>query len=170
MQLFTLALFASAALGASLSPRGRSSSCRPLEAGSHVVATLVDDYAQLIGNFTPALSDRFVADAGFTDTSDSINALAGLPLGSTTFASKATFVANQASQAKIPLVVTSISAVTCDSIVLRWTQTFGLADLPAAGISILDFVCEGGGWKLKTLYTEFNSLVYFQDVGGSCAL
>lgn len=167
MRFLDLVLLASTALGTSLAPRG-GGHCAPLEPNSATVITLVNDYAQLIGNYTPALGQRFLSDTGFNDTSDSINALASLPLGSTTFASKAAFLANQASQAKIPLVVTSVNAVTCDTVVLRWTQTFGEADLPAAGISILGFVCEGGEWKLKTLYTEFNSLVYFQDVGGSC--
>lgn len=172
MHFFSLTLLLSTALGASLTPRvgprGESTSCRPLEAASQTVTALVNDYSQLIGNYTDALGERFLADSGFSDTSDSINALAGIPLGSTTFANKTAFLANQATQAAIPLVVTSVNAVTCDTIVLRWTQTFGAAALPAAGISILGFVCESRDWKLKTVYTEFNSLVYFQDVGGSC--
>lgn len=172
MRFSALALLASTALAASfpsLGSKSKAPSCKPLELGAPIVTTLVNDYAQLIGNYTSALGERFVADSGFTDTSDSINALASLPLGSTTFANKTAFLANQESQAKIPLEVTSVNAVTCDTVVLRWTQAFGLADLPAAGISILGFVCEGGDWKLKTVYTEFNSLIYFQDVGGSCS-
>lgn len=175
MRFSALSLLASTALGASFAPRGGkpqppSPSCQPLLAGSPIVTTLVNDYAQLIGNYTSALGERFLADTDFADTSDSISALASIPLGSTTFGSKAAFMANQETQAKIPLVVTSINAVTCDTVVLRWTQTFGVADLPAAGISILGFVCESDAWKLKTVYTEFNSLIYFQDIGGSCSL
>jgi hypothetical protein len=116
------------------------------------------------------LASSFLAE-GFTDVSDSINALAGLPLGNVTFSSKQAFMASQESQPKIPLVVTGTHAVTHDTVVIRYTQTFGAANLPVAGISILEFVCgEGGQWKLETIWTEFNSLVYFKDIGGSCSL
>lgn len=71
-------------------------------------------------------------------------------------------------QAKIPLNVVGVPAVTCDTAVVRWTQTFGEADLEVSGISILIFECDDDAWKLKTLYTEFNSLAYFYDIGGSC--
>lgn len=167
MRFFALALLIPAALGTSI-PSGNDKHCAPLEINPAVVDTLANDYAQLIGNYTPALGQSFLSDTGFTDTSDSINVLAKITLGSTTFDSKAAFMASQATQPKVPLVVKSINAVTCDTVVLRWTQTFGQADLPIAGISILVFVCEVGEWKLKTLYTEFNSLVYIEDAGGSC--
>lgn len=179
MRFLTLALLAPAALSASLAaPPDKNvegqQHCPPLETNPTTVTTLVNNYAQLIGNYTPALGQRFLADTGFTDTSDSINALANLTLGSTTFNSKAAFLANQATQPRVPLLVTSVNAVTCDTVVVRWTQVVpGGVGLPVAGISILGFVCEDGEekedeWQLKTLYTEFNSLVYFRDVGGSC--
>lgn len=82
-------------------------------------------------------------------------------------------VSHQATQPAIPLVVTAVSAVTRDTVVIRWTQTFG-KDLQVAGISILGFACgqasggTGSTWQLETLYTEFNSLAYYQDIGGSC--
>lgn len=143
---------------------------RPLAASPQTVSLLVDRYAQLIGNYSDTLADAFLAD-DFSDTSASINALAGLDLSAVTFPSKAAFMASQATQPPIPLVVATVNAVTRDTIVLRWTQTFGQANLPVAGISILTFVCqEGQEWKLGTLYTEFNSIVYFEDLGGSCTL
>lgn len=166
MHFLTIALLVPATFGAVLAPRG-GNDCEPLESKAAIVNTLVNDYAQLIGNYTPALGQSFLSDTGFTDTSDSINALANLTLGSTTFPSKAAFLANQATQPKIPLVVKTVNAVTCDTIVIRWTQTFGQANLPVAGISILGFVCEGGEWKLQTIYTEFNTLIYIEDAGGS---
>lgn len=61
------------------------------------VALLVAEYAQLIGNYTDALGESYLAD-DFTDTSGSINSLAGLPLGNVTFPSKAAFMANQVSR------------------------------------------------------------------------
>lgn len=167
MHLLAFALLFPTTLGALLAPCG-SNHCEPLESSTATVNTLVNDYAQLIGNYTPALGERFLSNTSFTDTSGSINALANLTLQSTTFPSKAAFLANQATQPKVPLVVKSVNAVTCDTIVLRWTQSFGEANLPIAGISILGFVCEGGEWTLQTIYTEFNTLVYIEDAGGSC--
>lgn len=134
---------------------------------SPTVKALVNDYAQLIGNFTEALGDAFLADKGFTDTSASINVLSGLPLDAVTFDSKAAFIASQETQPAIPLVISDISAVSCNTVVVRWTQTFGADPQPVAGISILDFVCEEGTWKLQTIYAEFNSLVYFENIGGT---
>lgn len=60
-----------------------------------------------------------------------------------------------------------VPAVTCDTVIVRWTQQFGQTDLVVSGISILIFECNGGGWQLKTLFTEFNSLSYFLNVGGT---
>ncbi|KAK8086066.1 hypothetical protein PG994_001040 [Apiospora phragmitis] len=132
------------------------------------VDDITKNYAQVIGNYTEALADSFIAE-GFQDTSDSINVLAQQPLGSVTFPSKAAFKAGQSQLPKIPLVVKSVNAVTCDTIVLRWTQTFGNPPAPAQGISILVVVFDKSkGWQLKTLYTEFNSLTYFTNTGGSC--
>lgn len=168
-------LFASTALGAasgprSGAPRNRLTSCsKYLPESPKTVAALVNDYAQVVGNYSDALASFFLADS-FTDVSDSINTLASLPLGDVTFSSKQAFMASQATQPKIPLVVTGTYAVTHNTVVIRYTQTFGAANLPVAGISILEFVCEGGLWKLKTIWTEFNSLVYFEDIGGSCSL
>lgn len=178
MRFSSIFLFVSTAMGAALeSPRSSSSisssscltSCpRALAENSKTVAALVHNYAQVVGNYSDALASSFLAD-GFTDVSDSINALAGLPLGNTTFLSKQAFMASQETEPKIPLVVTGIYAVTHDTVVIRYTQTFGAADLPVAGISILEFVCEDGQWKLETIRTEFNSLVYFENIGGSCS-
>lgn len=58
-------------------------------------------------------------------------------------------------------------AVTCDTIVIRWTQQFGQANQLVAGISVLVLECNGGKWQLKTLFVEFNSLSYFLDIGGT---
>lgn len=153
--------------GGSTTTTTTTTSCtKALESNPQTVTALVNDYAQLIGNYSDALATIYLAD-GFTDTSGSINSLAGNSPGAVTFPSKAAFMGYQETAAKIPLVVTATSAVTCDTIVIRWTQTFGAAAVPASGISILEFVCEDAVWKLNTLYTEFNSLAYLQDIGGS---
>lgn len=174
MRFSTVFLFASAALGAPPGPQqgpssgsgGVTSCSRALPKYPETVAALVNSYAQVVGNYTDALASAFLA-SDFTDVSDSINTLAGLPLGGATFSSKQAFMASQEAQPRIPLAVTGTYAVTHDTAVIRYTQTFGAAGLPVAGISILRFVCEDAQWKLKTIWTEFNSLVYSEDIGAS---
>lgn len=76
-----------------LEPRD-GAECPSLENDQSAVDFIVNDYASLIGDYSDALGNSFLAD-DFTDTSGSINALAGLPLDSVTFPSKAAFQANQ---------------------------------------------------------------------------
>lgn len=168
--LFVSTTFASS-LGHSRSPAssgGLLSCSRALENNPKTVAALVDNYAQVVGNYSEALAQSFLFK-DFKDTSDSINILAGIPPGSVTFPSKQAFMASQATQPKIPVVVTGTYAVTCDTVVIRYTQTFGAGKV-VAGIAILGFACgqDDRQWKLKEINTEFNSLAYFQNIGGSC--
>lgn len=108
MRFLSLALLP-AVLGAALERRGESGHCaagNPLSCAARfngtpalrpntkTVAALVEGYAQLIGNYTTALGQSYLAE-GFTDTSGSINSLAGIPLTDVTFASKEAFMANQ---------------------------------------------------------------------------
>ena len=175
MRFSPVFLFVSTTLASSLG-YGRASqtsggllSCsNALEHNPKTVAALVDSYAQVVGNYSEALAQSYLFK-DFKDTSDSINALAGIPLGSVTFPSKQAFMASQATQPKIPVVVTGTYAVTCDTVVIRYTQTFGAGKV-VAGIAILTFTCnqDDRQWKLKEINTEFNSLVYFQNIGGSC--
>lgn len=175
MRFTSVFLLASTAIASSLgygrSPPSSGSllSCsKALEQNPKTVAALVDNYAQVVGNYSEALAQYFLYD-DFKDTSGSINALAGMPLESVTFPSKQAFMASQATQPKIPVVVAGIYAVTRDTVVLRYTQTFGAGKV-VAGIAILNFACGQADrqWKLKEINTEFNSLVYFQNIGGSC--
>ncbi|KAI3317567.1 hypothetical protein HD806DRAFT_526930 [Xylariaceae sp. AK1471] len=126
-------------------------------------------YADLIGAFT-ASKAQVLLTSDFTETSDSINALSGKPLGSVTFPSKQDFINEQLQQPSIPLKITSVDAVTCDTVALRWTQTFGTPAKSVAGITVLVARMENDDWRLKTIYTEFNSMVYVQDIGGACTL
>lgn len=129
---------------------------------------LVDNYAQVVGNYSEALAQFFLSE-DFKDTSDSINVFAGMPLGTVTFPSKQAFMDSQATQPKIPVAVTGTYAVTQDTVVVRYTQTFGAGKV-VAGIAILGFACDQSDrqWKLKEINTEFNSLVYLENIGGSC--
>lgn len=119
MLFLSLALLPAVLGAALLEPRGSSSTVNPLscpgskpilQPNTKTVSVLVSDYAQLIGNYTPALGESYLAE-GFNDTSGSINILAGIPLPNVTFSSKEAFMANQVSQAK-PLPSTWMGQVT----------------------------------------------------------
>lgn len=93
MLFLAVATLIPAVLGVAAERRDYSQ-CAGLKNNNDLVAELVIDYANLIGNYTDDLGESYLAD-DFTDTSGSINALAGLPLASVTFPSKAAFMANQ---------------------------------------------------------------------------
>ncbi|PSR79701.1 hypothetical protein BD289DRAFT_348892, partial [Coniella lustricola] len=130
---------------------------------------LAQAYAQVIGNYTDEFAQAFIAD-DFTDTSDSINVLAGIPIGSVTFSSKQAFMAAQAALPAVPLQITSARALVADedcdedALAVIWEQTFAT---PVRGISILGFECQENWWKLKSINTEFNSVTYAENIGGS---
>lgn len=62
----------------------------------------------------------------------------------------------------------SVPSVTCNTVTVRWTQQFGVANQLVSGISVLIFECnDDGDWQLQTLFAEFNSLSYFLNIGGT---
>lgn len=91
--------------------------------------------------------------------------------GSTTFPSKAAFIAGQGSQPAIGFTVLNIDAVTCNVIAFRWAATLG-PQAPVKGINILYASNLNGstaGWQIKSVFSEFNSGTWSQEVGGQCA-
>jgi hypothetical protein len=89
------------------------------------------------------------------------------PLGSTTFPSKAAFIAGQGSQPPIGFNVLAIEAATCDTIAFRWTAVLGTGLTPIKGINILKASNKGGKkdtFQIKTVYSEFNSGLWKQEL------
>lgn len=127
------------------------------------------DYSSLIGAYTDKLAGK-VLHPEFTHTSDSINILSGRPLGSVTFASKQAFMSEQAHSSSIPLAVTSIEAYTCNTLVMKWTQTFGQSPQTVTGLAVLDLKKDKDGWKFYRLKVEFNSLTYLTNIGGTVTM
>jgi hypothetical protein len=70
------------------------------------VDKLVDTYQRIISNWNDA-DAKYLAD-NFRDTSDSINILAGIPLGSDTFPNKAAFLNHMQTNVRPPLSLQSI--------------------------------------------------------------
>lgn len=134
--------------------------------------TLIKGFASLLTNYSNATADALLA-SDFTDTSDSINQLAGYPPGSVTFPSKAAFKAGQGSQPAIGFTVLSVDTVTCTNVTFRWAAQVGQKLFPVKGIN--SFVASNlnsttQGWQLKTMYSEFNSLGWLINLGGKCSL
>ncbi|OAP58114.1 hypothetical protein AYL99_07204 [Fonsecaea erecta] len=131
------------------------------------VDTLVTGFGQLISNYTDALAETILAD-NLTDFSDSINSLIGQPVGGATFPSKAAFEAGQGSQPPVPFQLIAIEAYNCDTISLRWIA--GLQPQPVKGITVLKASNSQGQkdtWQISTIYTEFNSIAWLEDIGGN---
>jgi len=127
---------------------------------------MVDVYARLIKNYQPADCEKYCADS-FVDNSDSINTFLNQPLGGPTFATKKIFMEAQLVNPPFPLVVDSVDAVACEAIGLRWHATFGEANKPSKGITILHTTKEKGWWQIKQLDVEFNSLMWLLNMGGN---
>ncbi|RVX70548.1 hypothetical protein B0A52_05199 [Exophiala mesophila] len=131
---------------------------------------LVTGFEGLIAAYTDADADRLLAE-DFTDFADSINSLAGYPVGGVTFPSKAAFKAGQGAQPPVPIETLAIDAYTCDTIALRWLAT--MQPEPVKGITILKASNTEGKkdtWQIKTIFTEFNSIAWLKDIGGSVTL
>jgi hypothetical protein len=167
MRFSTLAVtaFASSALAlpsvASPAPR-EEKACMTREEAKEIV----DIYARLIANYKPEDCEKYCA-SDFVDRSDSINTFIFKPLGEPTFATKEIFMEAQLSNPPFPVVIDSIDAVDCESIGLRWHATFGAANKPSRGITIIGTTKREGWWQIRSLDVEFNSLIWLLNMGGS---
>lgn len=136
---------------------------------------IVNEFLSLISAFNSNTANALLAD-NFVDTSDSINYLAGVPLGSPTFPSKAAFVQGQGTQPAVPISLLNIDAVTCDGVIaFRWVAFPATGKLGVKGINILYTVNGGdknsvgpGGWQISQVFSEFNSAAWIADLGLPC--
>jgi hypothetical protein len=127
---------------------------------------IVEIYKRLIANYKPEDCDKYCAK-DFVDRSDSINTFINRPLGEPTFATKEIFMEAQLSNPPFPVVIDSIDAVDCEAIALRWHATFGAANLPSRGLTIIGTTKSEGWWQIKSLDVEFNSLIWLLNMGGN---
>jgi len=132
-------------------------------------AYLVNGFASLLTAYNNNTANAILA-SGFTDTSDSINFLAGIPLGSTTFPSKAAFEAGQGSQYPIGFSILSID-FGCTFAAFRWVATVGEQIDPVKGINVLyasNLNGTSAGWQIASMYSEFNVGAWEVDIGKTC--
>ncbi|KAI1615592.1 hypothetical protein EDD36DRAFT_463094 [Exophiala viscosa] len=136
-----------------------------LTAGS--ASCLVSGFASLSTAPSVKASANSLLAPSFTDTSDSINFPTGYPLGNTTFPSKTAFEEGQGNEPAIGFKVLNIDAVTCNVIAFRWEAILGSA-APLKGIDIFCAANNGGDWQITSVFSEFNSGTWLEEVGGSC--
>jgi hypothetical protein len=136
-----------------------------------VASGLVEGFGSLISAFTNATADSLLAP-DFTDTSDSINFLAGEPEGAVTFPSKLAFELGQGAQQPIPFTVINIDAVTCNTVAFRWFVTIGPKILKGINVFVASFSGDTSlgvdGWQIETNFSEFNSGLWLEAIGGTC--
>lgn len=104
----------------------------------------------------------------FTDTSDSIDQLAGIPQGSVTFASKAAFIAGSGSQP--PLYLSTLDQFnSCNKISWRWISDSGTGDNKERVKGIDNFYISQNG-QIESTYAEFNSGAWLADLGAPAVI
>jgi hypothetical protein len=167
-----LASVASAA-PAALSARGYDGGdqCIPYD----VAVAIETQWVSTLTNFDAAVAENLLYPQ-LVDTSDSINYIAGQPLGGPTFPSAQAYIQGQGAQPPIGFTILATDAITCDgTIALRWQANVAKNIDPVKGITILKAIKVGNeasvgpnGWQLAEIFTEFNSAVWIVDLGGSC--
>ncbi|KIW81351.1 hypothetical protein Z517_04376 [Fonsecaea pedrosoi CBS 271.37] len=109
------------------------------------------------------VSDATLA-SDFSDISDSINFMAGFPLGSVTFPSKQAFDYGQGVlQPEVAVTALNIWH-DCNTITWRWRITS--TRFPVNGINHMIINSEG---KIQKNYAEFDNAAWLQSFGLSCA-
>ena len=144
-----------------------------------------DIFQELIQNYSDELA-RTALTVDFEDWSSSVNQIINmvappgtpeLDLLGPTFASRAEFIAGQGTQPEIPFEQLGV-VNGCDSVSMRWYTSDSAAgqptkadDLPVVG-NVVMHVVEGGdyGFKIKAIYSEFNSAAWLINLGKSIIL
>jgi hypothetical protein len=126
---------------------------------------VIDNYQKLIANYSAPHAEKYIAD-GFIEYSDSINSLLNITLGSPTFPTKAAFIKAQSANPSFPIVVQSVEAIECDTIVVIWTVAFGQAQKTVRGLTSIHASRKGDIWQIARMDVEFNSLTWLLNIGG----
>lgn len=131
---------------------------------------IANDFAQLISNYSASFANLVLAD-DFIDQSDSVNTLidsgttSPIPLGATTFATKADFIAGQGTQPNIPFTVLQ-TWHTCDTVIIRWVAFPGVQQVQGLDAIIVEPSSNGfQPYQMKVVYGEFNSGAWLADLG-----
>ncbi|KAJ9652680.1 hypothetical protein H2198_008083 [Neophaeococcomyces mojaviensis] len=131
------------------------------------VKTILDGYTYLLespqGADFNTTAESLLSDSFFV-SSDSINTLAGYPLGVNAYPSKQAFIAGQAQTPPIPVLQTLGSFYSCDQIAWRWNGSqIGSNQYEIKGIITMDV--NATTTQINAVYSEFNSGAWLSDIG-----
>lgn len=141
---------------------------------------LTDQQAQFIVNaFKTILTaqDRQVANAtaqtliadGYVEESDSINILAGYPLGGPSFSGKQTYVTSVVYAPAIPEMDTLDMFHDCTHVAWHWNVPhLGMNKFPVKGMNHFTVTNPAKGTVIKS-DLEFSSMAWGQDIGWTCS-
>jgi len=147
--------------------QGRGGKCMS-DTQAQQVAT---NFGNLIADYSDALADSSLT-TDFTDYSSSVNTLINSgctgpqDLDAATFTSLAQFKAGQSGQPAIPFNQLNMWH-NCDTVIIRWRTTIadGAPEEVTGNIVMETVPAKGGAWKIKTVYSEFNSGAWLVDLG-----
>ncbi|KAK5467069.1 hypothetical protein LTS15_000039 [Exophiala xenobiotica] len=110
-----------------------------------------------------ATAQALIAD-GFFEKSDSINMLAGHPVGSESFSGKAQYIQGVLLAPSITGINTNmILYASCNKVVWYWTFTgIGTKQIPINGINIFEI---NEQMQIADMYVEFNNIAWGIDTG-----
>jgi len=127
---------------------------------------IIEAYRLIIAEYTEEVAAKYLSK-DFVDISQSINAFIHQPLDGPTFPTKEVFMEVQSWNQHFPIEILSVDARDCDAVALQWVASFGEANLPSKGITIMKMVVEEGMWKILSIEVEFNALTWLLNMGGS---
>ena len=156
---------ASAALASPLEERNNCKKC----VSQAYATSIVNDYVAVLSHVstslgTPNETAQAILDDNYTETSDSILSLEGLPLGTATFVGKALYIASTLGAPAVKGINTiAVYPICPDKILWQWLFTgIGSKKYEIKGFNLFQLTPAG---QINETYVEFNSFAWALDTG-----
>ncbi|KIV94232.1 hypothetical protein PV10_02019 [Exophiala mesophila] len=131
------------------------------------------DAEDIVNNFIAFLDHPDIAAAnvtaqallaeGFYEKSDSINMLAGHPIGSVTFEGKQSYIGAVLSSPSLDAIeIIKIFPAGCDHVLFYWRMGVGSKQIPVQGFNLFEIV---GDNQIGSMFVEFNNIGWGIDIG-----
>ncbi|KPI39672.1 uncharacterized protein AB675_3500 [Cyphellophora attinorum] len=141
--------------------------CLTTEQATSIVATFSSFLTNPNRTATAEIAQALLAE-GYVEESDSINYLAGYPLGSQSFTGKEAYISDLSTAPPIPSFETLEILHTCNQIIWRWNiPHLALDKYPVKGIQVL-YVNDPKSGQVNKAVLEFSSIAWGGDIGWVC--
>ena len=131
--------------------------------------TLVSEYIGVLSHQdtdlgTPNQTAQAILDDNYSETSDSILSLEGLPLGTVTFSGKDAYIASTLGAPPVTGINTiAVYPICPDKILWQWLFTgIGSQQYEVKGFNLFQITSAG---QINQTYVEFNSFAWALDTG-----